>query len=60
MCLLDGVISIIFKEEFEFQMIDSLYYEARIIRKAEDKEEQSPLEINVRALFVEEENSDWN
>ena len=41
-------------------MIDSLYYEARIIRKAEDKEEQSSLEISVRALFVEEENSDWN
>ena len=57
MCLLDAVIFLIFEEQYEFQMIKSKYYEGRITRKGEDKD-QSPLEINIRALLVEEKTSD--
>jgi hypothetical protein len=38
-------------------MIKSKYYEGKITRKGEDKD-QSPLEINIRALLVEEKTSD--
>ena len=57
MCLLDAVIYILFSEEYEFQMIKSKFYEARITRKGEEKEE-STLEIHVRALLVGEKNDD--
>ena len=57
MCLLDAVIFLVFEEQYEFQMIKSKHYEGRITKKGDDKE-QSPLEINVRALLVEEKTSD--